>query len=106
MKPRWWRSATGWTGAAVLMLFGLAGAPVAARAQAVQGPVTGREPGKTMTPGATPAFDVASIKPANPSAQRHGRMGAVIDTSPDSFRTLNATLKDLIEVAYSLEIIR
>jgi uncharacterized protein (TIGR03435 family) len=49
-------------------------------------------------------FEVASIKPSNPSAPRPGRLGAVpIVTNPGKLTTRNATLKDLIKAAYGLE---
>jgi len=51
-------------------------------------------------------FDVALIKPASPSAPQHGRltrMEALIETSPGQLTARNATLKELIEWAYSLE---
>lgn len=51
----------------------------------------------------TPQFEVASIKLANPSAPRPGRMGASINTSPGLLSAGNATLKELIEGAYALE---
>jgi len=54
----------------------------------------------------TPQFDVASIKLASPSAPQHGRltrMESLIETSPGLLTARNATLKDLVEGAYSLE---
>jgi uncharacterized protein (TIGR03435 family) len=54
----------------------------------------------------TPQFEVASIKLASPSAPRPGRltrMEAIIETSPGLLSARNATLKELIEGAYSLE---
>ena len=51
----------------------------------------------------TPQFEVASIKLANPTAPRPGRMGAHIYTSPVQLSALNATLKELVEGAYALE---
>jgi len=50
-----------------------------------------------------PQFEVASIKLANTSAPRPGRMGAHIDTSPGQLSARNATLKELVEGAYALE---
>lgn len=54
-------------------------------------------------PASTSQFEVASIKLTSPSAPRPGRMGARIDTSPGLLSTRSATLKELIEGAYSLE---
>jgi bla regulator protein blaR1 len=53
-------------------------------------------------PSSTLRFEVASIKPADPSA-RPGRMGASITTSPGQVVTRAASLKDLIEAAYAIE---
>jgi uncharacterized protein (TIGR03435 family) len=53
-----------------------------------------------------PQFEVASIKPASPSAPQHGRltrMEALIETGPGLITARNATLKELVEGAYSLE---
>ncbi len=49
-----------------------------------------------------PQFDVASIKPANPSA-RPGRMGGAIETWPGFLSTRSASLKELIAAAYAVE---
>jgi uncharacterized protein (TIGR03435 family) len=51
----------------------------------------------------TSQFEVASIKLADPSAPRPGRMGAHIDTGPGQLSARNATLKELVEGAYALE---
>jgi len=51
----------------------------------------------------TPRFEVASIKLADPSAPRPGRMGSHIDTSPGLLRARNASLKELVEGAYAVE---
>ncbi len=51
----------------------------------------------------TPQFEVASIKPANPSAPLPGRMGASVNTTPGQLSTPSATLKELVEGAYALE---
>ncbi len=51
-------------------------------------------------------FDVASIKPASPSAPAPGRLTrleAIIETRPGLLTARSATLKELIEGAYSLE---
>src|ERR1035441_2108469 len=51
-----------------------------------------------------PRFEVASIKPANPSAPRGGRLAAPpIGTRPGLLTARNATLKQLIRGAYTLE---
>jgi uncharacterized protein (TIGR03435 family) len=53
-----------------------------------------------------PQFDVASIKLGGASAPQHGRltrMEALIETSPGLLAARNATLKELVEGAYSLE---
>jgi len=90
--------------AVVPVMGGLQNLPSAA--QAAQGSVTSREPSKIMATDANPAFDVASIKPASPSAQRPGRLtriDGIIGTSPGLLSARSATLKELIEGAYSLE---
>ena len=51
----------------------------------------------------TPQFEVASVKPANPSAPPPGRMGASMKTTPGQLSTPSATLRELVEGAYSLE---
>jgi len=54
----------------------------------------------------TPQFEVASIKPASPSAPPPGRLTrieAIIGTSPGLLTARSATLKELIVGAYSLE---
>jgi uncharacterized protein (TIGR03435 family) len=52
----------------------------------------------------SPGFDVASIKAANPSAPRGGRLAAPpINTKPGLLTARNATLKQLIRGAYTLE---
>ena len=54
----------------------------------------------------TAQFEVASIKPASPSAPQPGRLTrieAIIGTSPGLLTARSATLKELIEGAYSLE---
>jgi uncharacterized protein (TIGR03435 family) len=51
-------------------------------------------------------FEVASIKPASPSAPQHGRltrMESIIGTSPGLLTVRTATLRELIEGAYSLD---
>jgi uncharacterized protein (TIGR03435 family) len=53
---------------------------------------------------ASPRFEVASIKAANPSAPRGGRLAAPpIDTRPGLLTARNASLKQLIRGAYTLE---
>ena len=53
-------------------------------------------PPKMMDPNATPAFEVATIKPSDPS-----RPGWGITVNPSGvFHTLNTTLNDLIKFAY------
>jgi uncharacterized protein (TIGR03435 family) len=52
---------------------------------------------------AQPQFEVGSIKPADPSVPRPGRMGAHIDTTPGLLSVRSATLKELVEGAYALE---
>lgn len=100
------RGARGSPGAAALILVGLACAPLAARAQAAQGSATGRQPSKMMAPDSAPAFDVASIKPANPAA-RPGRVQLAIlptiSTGPATLSSRSATVKDLIAAAYGIE---
>ena len=60
-----------------------------------------------QTPAGTPAlprFEVASIKAANPSAPRGGRLAAPpINTKPGLLTARNANLKQLIGGAYTLE---
>src|ERR1039457_5739439 len=52
----------------------------------------------------SPGFDVASIKAANPSAPRGGRLAAPpINTKPGLLTARNATLKQIIRGAYTLE---
>jgi uncharacterized protein (TIGR03435 family) len=51
-----------------------------------------------------PRFDVASIKPADPSAPQRGRLSLVpIVTNPGRLTARNANLKELIQTAYSVE---
>jgi uncharacterized protein (TIGR03435 family) len=60
----------------------------------------------TLAVAAEPEFDVASIKLANPSAPQPGRlanMKGIIQTRPGLLSTRSATLKELIEGAFSLE---
>jgi hypothetical protein len=55
-------------------------------------------PPKMMDPNATPAFEVATIKPSDP-----GRPGWGITVNPSGvFHTLNTTLNDLIKFAYDM----
>jgi uncharacterized protein (TIGR03435 family) len=55
-------------------------------------------PPKMMDPNATPSFEVATIKPSDPS-----RPGWGITVNPSGmFRTLNTTLNDLIKFAYDM----
>jgi len=49
------------------------------------------------------SFDAASIKPASPSAARAGRLGAHVTITPGSLAASNATLKELVADAYTLE---
>ena len=60
---------------------------------------------QTQTVPAPPLqFEVASIKAANPSAPRGGRLAAPpINTKPGLLTAPNATLKQLIRGAYTLE---
>jgi uncharacterized protein (TIGR03435 family) len=57
--------------------------------------------GLTAAPAAQ--FDVASIKPANPSAPIPGRMGSHANISPGGVRCRNESLKELVEDAWSIE---
>jgi uncharacterized protein (TIGR03435 family) len=60
--------------------------------------------GLTAQTPASPRFEVASIKAANPSAPRGGRLAAPpIDTKPGLLTARSATLKQLIRGAYALE---
>ena len=55
-------------------------------------------------PPAAPRFEVASIKAANPSAPRGGRLAAPpLGTKPGLLAARNASLKQLIRGAYTLE---
>src|ERR1035441_258100 len=55
-------------------------------------------------PAPSPRFEVASIKAANPSAPRGGRLAAPpINTKPGLLTARNATLKQIIRGAYTLE---
>jgi uncharacterized protein (TIGR03435 family) len=52
----------------------------------------------------SPRFEVASIRPSNPSAPHPGRLGAVqVVTTPGRLTARNASLKELIEGAYGVE---
>ena len=54
----------------------------------------------------TPQFEVASVKLASPSAPRPGRltrMEAIIGTSPGLLSARSATLKEIIEGAYTVD---
>jgi uncharacterized protein (TIGR03435 family) len=54
-------------------------------------------------PESADQFEVATIKPANPSSPRRGRLAIVqIATSPGRLSVINATLKDLVLGAYGL----
>jgi uncharacterized protein (TIGR03435 family) len=60
--------------------------------------------GLTAQTPASPRFEVASIKGANPSAPRGGRLAAPpINTRPGLLTARNASLKQLIRGAYALE---
>lgn len=51
-----------------------------------------------------PQFEVASIRPSDPSGPHPGRFAPVpVDTSPGRLTARNATLKELIMAAYALE---
>ena len=55
-------------------------------------------------PPAAPRFEVASIRAANPSAPRGGRLAATpLGTKPGLLAARNASLKQLIRGAYTLE---
>jgi uncharacterized protein (TIGR03435 family) len=65
----------------------------------LQAPVTDGQ-----TPAAGPQFEVASIKAANPTAPRPGRLGAVpVVTSSGRLTARNAKLTELIKGAYAVE---
>jgi uncharacterized protein (TIGR03435 family) len=58
----------------------------------------------TCVLGAQTKFEVASIKPASPSAARGGRFAPPpINTPPGLLTARSATLKQLIQAAYELE---
>ena len=56
-------------------------------------------------PASTPQFEVASIKPSDPSAPPRGRLSIAVPvvTSPGRLTVRNANLKELINGAYVLE---
>jgi len=51
-----------------------------------------------QTPASRPAFDVASVKPANPSSQ-----GISLSGDPSRFTIRNVTIKFLIGLAYNVK---
>ena len=53
---------------------------------------------------ATSSFDVASVKPTDPSVRPPGRLASIqVDTTPGVLTVHNANLRDLIRGAWSLE---
>jgi uncharacterized protein (TIGR03435 family) len=57
-----------------------------------------------QTPATQPHFDVASIKMADPSAPRPGRLGAIAPiVNPGRVTMRNARITDLIKAAYGIE---
>jgi Protein of unknown function (DUF3738) len=82
-----------WLARGVLVLFATVGTPLLLHSQSPQ-----------ASDQKAPAFEVASIKPGNPSVPPPGRLASVnVVTTPGRLIARNESLKELIRDAYSLD---